>query len=373
MRIAEIKAYPVSYTPDRAFANALDWNKKRAVTLLKITTDEGLAGWGECYGPPAGIARIVETHFRDKLVGCDPMRVEYHWQHVQAKKGIPAGAVGGIDIAWWDLTAKAPGVPLYQILGGKFLGEFVPYASGFPFKEDCPDGLEQLDKDIENTLAGGFKALKMKIGFGKERDAARITRVKKAVGNDVELMVDANQGYDLMTCLEMAPFLEECKVKWLEEPLPWQSFAGYKELKSKIRIPIAAGEAEVTMQGYTEAITGRVADVIQADLPACGGITAAKRIAALAFAFHVDFQPHVFGTILGLPAALHLMAALPNYQSWALFPRPVLLEWDLNPNKLAEKLLNQPIRICNGVVKVPEGPGLGVEIDESAIAEFLVK
>jgi D-galactarolactone cycloisomerase len=373
MKIAEIKAYPLSYTPGRAFANAIDWNKKRVVTLVKITTDDGLTGWGEGYGPPAGIARIIETHFKEKLVGSDPMRVEYHWQHIQAKKGIPAGAVGGVDTALWDLKARALGVPLYQILGGKFLDEFVPYGSGFPFKEDCPEGLEQLDKDIEKALAGGFKALKMKIGFGKQRDVARITRVKKTVGDAVELMVDANQGYDLMTCLEMAPFLEECRVKWLEEPLPWQSFSGYKELKSKIKTPIAAGEAEVTMQGYTEAITGRVVDVIQADVPACGGLTPARRIAALAFAFHLDFQPHVFGTILGLPAALHLMASLPNYQSWALFPRPVLLEWDLNPNMLADKILKQPIRICNGVVKVPEGPGLGVEIDEAAIAEFLVK
>jgi D-galactarolactone cycloisomerase len=373
MKITEVKAYPVSYTPDRAFANALDWNTKRAVTLVKIATDEGLVGWGECYGPPAGIARIVETHFRDKLLGTDPARVEYHWQHVQAKKGIPPGAVGGIDIALWDLKAKALGVPLYQLLGGKFLDEFLPYASGFPFKEDGPSGLEQLDKDIEKAQAGGFTSVKMKIGFGKARDITRITRVRNALGDGVALMVDANQGYDLLTCFELAPFLEECKVKWLEEPLPWQSFSGYRQLRSKINIPIAAGEAEVTMQGYTEAITSGVVDVIQADLPACGGITAVKRIAALAFAFHIDFQPHVFGTILGLPAALHLMASLPNYQSWALFPRPVLLEWDINPNPLAEKILKQPIRIGNGVVKVPEGPGLGVEVDESAIASFQVK
>ena len=96
MRIAEIKAYPVSYTPDRVFANALDWNKKRAVTLLKITTDEGLAGWGECYGPPAGIARIAETHSGTNWLAATPMRVEYHWQSVQAKKGIRRGRWAGL-------------------------------------------------------------------------------------------------------------------------------------------------------------------------------------------------------------------------------------------------------------------------------------
>jgi D-galactarolactone cycloisomerase len=373
MKITEIKAFPLAYTPERRFANALDWHNKRALTLVKITTDDGLTGWGEGYGPPLGVARIIETHFRDKLIGCDPTRVEYHWQHVQVKKGIPAGAVGGVDVALWDLKAKALGVPLYQLLGGKFADEFVPYASGFPFKEDSPESVEQLDKDIEKTLAGGFKAVKMKVGFGKELDIKRITRLRKAVGDSVQFMMDANQGYDLMMCLEMAPFLEEQKVKWLEEPLPWHSFSGYKELKSKIRIPIAAGESEVTMQGYTEAITNRVVDIIQADVPACGGITAAKRIAALAFAFQVDFQPHVFGTVLGLPAALHLMASLPNYQSWAVFPRPALLEWDINPNKMAENILKRPITITNGMVRVPEGPGLGVEIDEAALAAFLVK
>ena len=372
MRIADVKAYPISCTADRAFANALSWNKRRAVTLVKITTDDGLTGWGECYGPAEAMACLVETYFRERLIGCDPTQVEYHWQ-VQAKKGIPAGALGGIDIALWDLKAKTLGVPLYQLLGGKFLGEFRPYASGFPFKEDNPDSFEQLDKDIEKALAGSFKALKMKIGFGKNRDMARIKHVKKAFDESVELMVDVNQGYDLMTCLELAPFLEECKVKWLEEPLPWQSFSGYKELKSKIRIPIAAGESEVTMQGYTEAIFGRVVNIIQPDLPACGGITPAKRIAALAFAFHVDFQPHIFGTVLGMPAALHLLASLPKTQSWCVFPRPVLLEWDINPNLLAETVLKQPIIIGNGVVKVPEGPGLGVEVDETAIARFSLK
>lgn len=373
MKIASVKAFPVSCKPDRAFANAIDWMNKRSLTLVKITTDDGLTGWGESYGPPLGIARIVETYLKEKLVGTDPMQVEYHWQQVQTKKGIPPGAIGGVDIALWDLKAKALGAPLYQILGGKFLDRCLPYASGFPFKEDCPDGLEQLDKDIEKTLAQGFKALKMKIGFGREIDEKRIARVREAVGKSVDLMVDANQGYDLRSCLEIAPILEAHKVKWLEEPLLWQSFAGYKELRRKINIPVAAGESETTMQGYIEAITGGVADVIQADIPACGGITPAKRIAALAFAFHVEFQPHVFGTILGLPAALHLLASQPNTQSWIVFPRPALLEWDINPNPMAECILKEPIRICDGVVKVPEGAGLGVDIDEGAIAEFLMR
>ena len=373
MKIIDVQAYHLAYTVDRRFTNSMDWISKRTVTLVKITTDEGLTGWGEAYGPAYGISRIVETYLKDKLVGTDPLRVEYHWQRFQTKKGIPMGAIGGVDIALWDLKAKALGVPLYEILGGKFGDTFLPYASGYGYKEDSPESMDQLDRDIEKATAQGFKALKMKIGFGIEMDMKRVARVREKLGPSISLMVDANQGYNIRTCLELMPFLEECAVKWLEEPLPWHSFAGYQELRKKIRMPIAGGESETTLQGYTEAIRNSVVDIIQPDLPLCGGITPAKKIAALANDFQVDFQPHIFGTILGMPASLHLLDSIPNYQSWCVFPRPMFLEWDTNPNEMARKVLKNPIEITNGVVRVPEGVGLGVEVDEEAMEEFLVK
>lgn len=373
MKVTDIKTYQLSYTVDRRFTNSMDWISKRPVTLVKISTDEGVTGWGEAYGPSQGISRIVETYFKDKLVGADPFRVEYHWHRFQTKKGIPMGSVGGVDIALWDLKAKALGVPLYELLGGKFADSFVPYASGYGYKEDEPESLEQFCQDLDKAKAQGFKALKMKIGFGKEMDIKRVSLARERLGDSVDLMVDANQAYNIMTCLQLMPLLEECNVRWIEEPLPWHSFAGYQEIRKKSSIPIAGGEYESTMTGYIEAIRHGVVDIIQPDLPLCGGITAAKRIAALAYDFQVEFQPHVFGTVLGKVASLHLLASMPNYQSWCIFPRPMLLEWDTNPNEISEKVLVNPIKIADGMVKVPEGPGLGVQVDEQAMEEFLVK
>jgi len=373
MKIVDVKAYALSHTPKRPLANATDWNKKRSVVLVKITSDEGITGWGEAYGAPQGIAKIVETHFKDRLVGTDPFRIEYHWHAAQVKKGIPAGALGGVDVALWDLKARALNVPLYELLGGKIGDTFAPYASGFPYKEDSPESLEQFDLDIDEVINKGFKAVKIKIGFGKAVDMKRISRIRERFGDDIELMVDANQGYNLRTCLELLPFLEECKVRWLEEPLPWHGFSGYQELRKRSRIPIASGEAEQSMQGFIEAIKNGVVDIIQPDVPLCGGLTAAKRIASLAYDFQVEYHPHIFQSVFALPASLHLLASLPDTKSWQVLPDLMLLEWDVNSNPIAQKVLKNPIKIANGVVKVPEGIGLGVEVNEEAFEEFLIK
>jgi D-galactarolactone cycloisomerase len=373
MKIVDVKAYPIMHIPKRPLANSTDWNQKRSVVLVKVTSDEGITGWGEAYGMPQGIAKIIETHFKDKLVGADPFRVQYHWFSAQVKKGLPAGALGGVDIALWDLKAKALNVPLYELLGGKIADTFSPYASGYPYKEDNPESLEQFDLDIDESINKGFKAVKIKIGFGKAVDMRRISRIKERFGDDVDIMVDVNQGYNVRTCLELLPFLEEYKVKWLEEPLPWHSFAGYQELRKRSSIPIAAGEAEQSMQGFIEAIRNGVVDIIQPDVPLCGGITAAKRIAAFAYEHQVEVHPHIFQSVFALPASLHLLASLPDNKSWQVMPTPMLLEWDVNTNPMALKILKNPIKIENGVVKVPTGVGLGVEVNEEAIEEFLIK
>lgn len=218
----------------------------------------------------------------------------------------------------------------------------------------------------------GFRALKMKIGFGKQRDIKRMQKVRQLIGDSMEMMVDANQAYDLVTCLELAPCLKELNVKWLEEPMPWSNFIGYKELQSKASFAIAGGEAEISYQGFIEAIKNHIVDVIQPDLPAAGGITICRKIAVLAEAFQIEYQPHVFGTVIGLPAAIQLTAALTNNQSWVLFPRPVMLEWDTTPNPMADEILKQPLRLENGVFKITDRAGIGVEVDEDAVHKYLI-
>ena len=371
MKISDIQCFPISFEPDRSFANSSEYHKKRATTLVKVTTDEGVTGWGEAYGPPQGISRIIETYLKPKLIGENPFKWEFLWNKIQVHKGIPRGAMGGVDIAMWDLKARALQVPVYELLGGKCLEEITPYATGFFFSEDDPDSTYYLEKEAEEVVEKGFRALKMKIGFGKERDIKRIRTVRERIGDAMELMVDANQAYDLMTCLELIPYLTELNVKWLEEPMPWSNFAGYRDLKSKSPYAIAGGEAEMTYQGFIEAIRNRIVDVIQPDLPAAGGITISRKIAVLAEAFQVEFQPHVFGTVVALPAAIQLTAALTNNQQWCLFPRPVMLEWDTTPNAMARDILKEPLTVEKGIYKVTDKAGLGVEINEEAISHYM--
>ena len=277
MKIQDVASFPVSYKLDRPFANSSERHQRRSTTLVKITADEGMSGWGEAYGPPLGVSRLIQTYLKPRLIGQDPFRLEYLWFQLQTHKGIPKGAMGGIDLALWDLKARALNVPLYELLGGRNTAVITPYATGFFFSEDEPESTKYLEAEVEGALSKKFRALKMKIGFGKDRDIRRMRRVRELVGDDIDLMVDANQAYDYMTCVELIPCLTDVKVRWLEEPMPWQSFEGYKELRKKVTFALAGGEAEYDYQGFFEAIRDHVVDVIQPDLAASGGLTHSRR------------------------------------------------------------------------------------------------
>jgi D-galactarolactone cycloisomerase len=372
MKIQDVASFPVSYELRRPFANSAESHQRRSTTLVKITTDEGVFGWGEAYGPPLGVSRFIQTYLKPRLVGQDPYRLEYLWFKLQAHKGIPKGAMGGIDLALWDLKARAMNVPVYELLGGRNTSVITPYATGFFLNEDDQDSTKYLEAEVEEVKSRKFRALKMKIGFGKDRDIKRMRRVRELVSDEIDMMVDANQAYDFMTCMELVPCLTDLKVRWLEEPMPWQSFEGYKELRKKVTFAIAGGEAEYEYRGFIEAIREHVVDVIQPDLAASGGLTNSRRVAILAEAFQVDFQPHVFGTILALPAAVQLTASITNHQPWMLFPRPVLLEWDTTQNPMATDLLKNPLRLTEGLLHVPDGIGIGVEVNEEAIKHYLI-
>ncbi|MBE0556079.1 MAG: mandelate racemase/muconate lactonizing enzyme family protein, partial [Proteobacteria bacterium] len=207
MKIKDVESFPVSYQLERPFANSAERHQRRSTTLVKITTDEGIAGWGEAYGPPLGVSRFIQTYLKPRLVGEDPLRLEYLWFKLQTHKGIPKGAMGGIDLALWDLKARAMNVPVYELLGGRNSAVITPYATGFFFSEDEPDSTRYLEAEVEEALSKKFRALKMKIGFGKDRDIKRMRRVRELVSDGIDIMADANQAYDFMTCIELIPFL----------------------------------------------------------------------------------------------------------------------------------------------------------------------
>ncbi len=374
MKITDISCYPISYQLPNPIANGAETLSKRSTTLVKVTTDSGIVGWGESYGPPKGVVGIIEGYLKAKYVGEDPFRADYLWFSTMTHKGLSPGAVAGIDIAIWDIKAKALNVPLHELLGGLSNKIITPYATGFFFAEDTPDSMEQFEKEAQRVLSHGFKAVKIKIGLGFQRDLRRLNRMREIVGPDIDIMVDANQAYDFFTCLKLLPELERLNVRWLEEPLSWFSFDAYKKLRKKTSVAIAGGESEYSYPGLINAVLSRAVDVIQPDILSCGGLTIARRIALLAEAQDIALQPHIFGGVLSLAVAVQLMASVTANQQWVTFPRPIMIEWDTTENPFSRDILAEPLKLsADGLHTVSTKPGIGVEINEAAISHYLIK
>lgn len=376
MIIKKVKIYPLSYNLKVPFASAGGWTKKRTSVLIEVITNEGLSGWGEANGPMLAIMKAIEDDLVPIVIGKDPLNTSIIWEQMNLlrRKGIPSSAVGGVDIALWDLKGKIIGEPLYKIFGGAFFEKLLPYATTIFYHENDLNSLKGLEEDISYLIDHGFKAVKMKVGFGIDFDLKRIRRVRELLGTDFPIMVDANQSYNFLTSLRFGHILEEFGIRWLEEPIPWISLSAYKKLGEKLDIPIAGGESEVNIMGFVEAFKQGSVSIIQPDICMIGGITPALSIATLARAFGVDFCPHSFGTIIGWSASVHLASGFPHYIGENLsIQSPVLLEWDVTENIMRDNIVVKKPEIINGVMHVTNDHGLGVEVDREEIEKFIIK
>lgn len=375
MIIKEVKVYPVSYKLKRPFASATGWKYTRSMVFVEIISDEGLSGWGETRAPLISTVNCIEKDIVPYIVGKNPLDVKVIWEQLQIlkMKGIPIRCISCIDMALWDLKGKILGISLCNMLGGCFNKEIQPYATAFFCYEDEFGSFQSLEREAKNILSLGFKYIKMKIGFGVDYDIKKISRLRKIIGNDFPVMVDANQSYDFLSILKLSNILKDLKVQWIEEPLPWISISEYKELGDRLNIPLAGGEQESTQLGFFEVMKQRAVQIIQPDIYVCGGITPLIHIMSLAKAFGIYFSPHTFGSIIGLSAAIQLIASFSYYPRWVTINRPILLEWDAVENNLRDKILKKGPKIINGKVIVSEEPGLGVEIDKKALREFAIE
>lgn len=388
MKIASVETYLLRVPVDqyRYGASSKGWIRDRSSLLVRVRTDDGAEGWGEGgqTGPPE-LTKVVVDHALVPLVmGEDPMASSMLWERMYdvtrdyGQKGVVIGAISGVDIALWDLKGRALGVPVYKLLGGPFRESVVPYATGMYYKQgrDLADQFRILEDEARGYAAQGFSAMKMKIGlFQPKQDIALVGAIRKAIGPDVRLAVDANHAYNAYSAIEVGRGIEEYNIAWFEEPCLPEDIRGYLEVKARLRIPISGGEVEYTSFGARELIAQRAVDIIQPDTCGCGGITECVRIAALARAFGVQYFPHVWGSAVGLAASLHLMAALPPCPPTGN-PSPYyqepLLELDRNPSPLRDELAREPIRFANGVVAVPQGPGLGITINPEVLERHRV-
>jgi L-alanine-DL-glutamate epimerase-like enolase superfamily enzyme len=336
--------------------------------VVRLETDTGIVGWGEGYAryAPPVYRELIERLLKPIVVGADPFAVEMLWQRMfrvftGRSGGVLIEAVAAIDIALWDIMGKAVGQPLYRLLGHNGRHELAAYAAAIGWTDDAT-----AESQVRQCLAWGFKEIKVRLGPPVAAAARRAAFVRDIAGPDIRLSADANRMLDLGDALMLARKLADLDYYWLEEPIAPDDLEGYRILKAKAPIRIAAGESEYTASGIAPLLSERLLGVVQPDVTRAGGITETRRIVGLASAFHVPYSPHVgFSGSICAAASLHLGAAAPNFLSYEcmIFASPLRDELTAVPVASRETLVS-------GCLPVPQGPGLGIEVSEAALQRY---
>jgi L-alanine-DL-glutamate epimerase-like enolase superfamily enzyme len=371
MQIKRITAHPLRYPEPNDYGNF------RHVTVVKMETDNGLVGWGECISqwPEAALAVkvLIEQGFAPVLLGRDPtdngvlfqLMKEHCWWY--GDTGMANFAISALDIALWDLKGKALGVPIHKLLGGKLHDQLRACASTHPSKAS----LDDLAQELAAHAANGYTAVK--VGFGKtgqanlgvdpQRDIAYVRTVREALGDKTDFMVDLGKKtrWEYALGVKMSREFEKYNLRWIEDPFPPTNVEAYQHLRQSIQTQVGTGEREWTPAGYQRLIALGVADIYLADPGRVQGITGVKQVIDMTAAAHLYFNAHSWSSAINTAAALHLTAAAPNYIVFELKPVPSPLQYEL---------VTEPIEQHGGWVTVPDGPGLGIEIVEDAVHRY---
>lgn len=361
---------------------------ERVSLLVRVTTDSGVAGWGESgvSMPVEHVAACIHDVLAPRLLGRNPLQTEPIWNELYCmsrdygRKGTLIDALSGLDVALWDIRGKDVGQPVHALMGGAFRDRVRSYATGLYYRgEDVRNVADQVARvrdEAQEYVSRGFTAIKGKIGLLSIRDdIKRMEAVRDEVGDDFLLMTDANHAYNFHSAVRMGKALEALEFHWFEEPLVPEDVEGCAALRRKLSIPIATGECEYTRHGMLELLKAGAADILQPDISACGGLSEGQKILALATAYHTPVCLHAWGSGVALTAALQLTAVIPPIPHTAFPTAPEnepMFEYDRNPNPLRDDLLAEPFTLEGESVRIPQGPGLGIEINEDVLAQFTV-
>jgi len=378
VKVTKVTCHLLQSKVDRPFTSARGWlYATRSSCVVEVETDAGVTGWGECYGPAAVNKALIETQYAPRVVGRDPFDVEVVWEDLYNRikdygaQGFSITALSGIDIALWDIMGRATGLPIHKLIGGAHRKEVQAYATGLYFV-DMDRLVEEAVEEALEYKEQGFRAIKMKIGLGDPKlDVRRVRAVREAIGPDVALAVDANHCFTVPQAIRLGRMLEELDLLWFEEPISPEDHDGYAQVTRALGLAVAGGENDFTRWGFRDVIAKKAMDIVQPDVCAAGGISEMRKIATLASAFGVECVPHAWGSAIGLAATVQFLAALPD-QPPAFRPIPPMLEFEQTPNPLRDELAREPIVQRRGVVAVPDGPGLGIEVDREVLAHFKV-
>lgn len=377
MKIIKITSHVLGYDLPEELGYSQQYYAKRTAHLVKVETDEGVTGWGECFGPGnVALANkgIVEKVIQPMILGDDPMDRDVIWHKVynllrdHGQKGMPMQSLSGVDIALWDIAGKVAGLPIHKMIGGAHRSKVRAYGYGMMLKrESVQDHVARFKDEAAAIIDMGFTATKMKVGLGPREDVKLCEAVAAGVG-DARFMVDANHCYTTSDAFYVGRALGELGAYWFEEPIAPEDHDGYRELRSGLQVNISGGEAEFNRWGWRQILENRGLDIAQPEVCALGGISEYLRVLALCHAHFTPVINHVWGSAIAVATNLQLLAAMPALPG-GLYPWEPMLEFDTTDNKFRDNLLTEPLDIQgqvktnDGFVNIPSGPGLGVEPD----------
>ncbi|SHI22520.1 L-alanine-DL-glutamate epimerase [Sporobacter termitidis DSM 10068] len=360
-KIRDIEIYLPLFRPETPMYDSSFVLKTSGNVVVRVVTEDGLDGFGMTFPEP--VAEYIQRNLKEEVVGRDPLASEDIWNGMFAairssgRKGAALLAMSAIDIAVWDLKGKILGQPVYRLLGGA-RRKIPAYASvGFLSMPEA----EVAEKAIE-YVADGYKTLKIKVGYdgGKNirADVSRVERVRRAVGDEIELIVDANGIYDAATAIRFARAAADLKLALFEEPTHADDIPGLRRVREASGIPIATGENEYTKFGCRDLLLAQAADVLQFDVTRAGGITEMLKISALTQAWNLKLAPHFW----------------PQYSAHLLSPAPHGLYLEVFPASKGAPaggriITNQP-PVTNGFYEIPDRPGFGLEYDMEYLGKY---
>lgn len=388
MRIKTTQAWWVRIPIETARQHRSDFGQIRTfdAAIVRIETDDGLVGWGEgknaagSAGTYAALVTLINKEFAPRLIGKDARDISVIWDSLyngvrahhatarghampdMARRGQTIAAISAIDIALWDIAGKSLGVPVWRLLGGRKSEHMPAYASGG--WADAKTIGDQLSGYVKQ---GGFKAVKMRVGAmdgAPHVSAERVKAARAALGPDIEIMVDSHGTFTVAEAKRFAHLVRDCNLAWFEEPVTADDKTGIAEVRAASMIPIAAGESEFTRFDFRDLITQRAVDILQPDLAICGGITEARRIDALATSFNLRLAPHLWAGAPAFFAGLHLAAASPS---------SYILEYSLGANPMLHDLIEEDVSVTDGMIAIPDRPGLGITVRQDVLATHAVK
>ena len=379
MKIIDVRAIPLVRPLEETFRGGTYQITSRNTLVTEIEADNGLVGiafGGDEEKYQNEVVQVIESALRPLLIGEDLSTVERLWDRMfQAdpglenrgihtldllNKAIQMQAIAAVDNALWDLLGKSYGVPLYKLLGG-FRDRVPVIAIGGYYADDKGD--KELIEEMRGYQAAGLAGVKMKVGRAAvKEDVHRVRVVREALGQEFVIACDANQAWVPEDAIRFGRAVEDLGVRWLEEPVVWyEQLRGLRQVRQAVKIPVVAGQGEISRFGCRDLILNEAVDILNVDVTIAGGITEWQRIAAMASMFGIGMAHHEEPQV-----ALHLLASIPHGLYVEIFPNPERdpMWFDL-PVKQPE--------IQGGYMNVPQGPGLGMDLDQKIIAKYSAK